>query len=159
MALNPEVELEFGDGTYVFALRLPQLTELEEKCGFRDAQGNWRKRGTLALYWEFRASVEVVGGTIGLLPSGQASAPDAREVIRLALIGGGGGVVNEGPVTMTPILARQLCERYVDGRPMGEWFANSFLALHGAVEGFTPKKAEPASRPATRKPRSKSPKS
>ena len=145
MSLNPEIDLEFGDGEYTFALRMPQLIELEEKCGYRDAQNNWRKRGAVAVYGDLLSGVRFDGDQMVVeLVNGVASVGDCREIIRLGLIGGAGGRVGSAPVTMTPVLARQLCDRYVDTRPAAEWLPIAFLALHGAMKGFEPKKAGPA---------------
>jgi hypothetical protein len=65
MALTPHIELEFGDGSYTFALLFPQLVEVEEKCGFRDVEGNWRKRPIGSIYGDLRAGLDVNVGPDG----------------------------------------------------------------------------------------------
>lgn len=140
--LSAEIELEFADGEYLFALKLPQLAELEEKCGFTDARGNRRKRGVVAIYGDITAGLTVIEGQVVAIPqAGQASASDCREVIRLGLIGGG----------RDPIEARKLVERYVDGRPIVERWTMAAAILRAAVEGYEPPKAEPAQEPAAAK--------
>lgn len=98
---KPRIVLSFGDGVYAFALYGAQLEELQEKT---DA-------GPMELYRR------LLGGTW--------RAEDARETIRLGLIGGGEGWVGavlgedgepEGgrPIEVTPQAALRLVHRYVN---------------------------------------------
>lgn len=157
VSLNPEIELDFADGTYLFALRLPQLVELEEKCGFTDRDGNRRRRGTIAIYADLIAGLGVLGGKLIAIPQeGRASATDAREVVRLALIGGGRGLVDGVEVEVSPVAARSLVERYIDTRPIVERWTIAAAVLRAAVEGYEPPKAEPAREPAAGGPKRRS---
>lgn len=161
MSLLPEIELAFGDGDYICALRMPQLFELEEKCGYVDAAGNRRKRGVFAIYGDLVAGIDVVDGQPVVYPHlSNASAFDIREVIRLGLIGGAKGLVNGAEVEVNAIAARQLVERYVDPFPLERSWSTAVAIVKAAVTGYEPpKKDGPAEGPArqqTRKPRSKS---
>jgi hypothetical protein len=161
--LSPEIEISFGDGDYLCALRLPQLVELEDKCGFIDAQGNRRKRGVVAIYSDVLGGLAVDEGRLVAIPqAGLASASDCREVVRLGLIGGGRGIVNGAEIEVSPLLARQLVERHLDPRPIVEWWTMAAAILRAAIEGYDPgPNVEPARKPAppTRRSRSKSAKS
>jgi hypothetical protein len=140
--LSPEIDIAFADGEHHFALKLPQLVELEEKCGYLDATGNKRKRGIVAIYADTRSGLAVnEGGEIVAVPAaGHASASDCREVIRLGLIGGG----------LDPVDARKLVERYVDTQPVVKAWVLAAAILRAAVEGYEPpKKAPPADEPAS----------
>jgi len=159
--LSPEIELAFGDGDYLFALPLPQLVELEEKCGFIDAQGNRRKRGVIAIYSDLLAGLVVIDGEVVALPhEGRASGADSREIVRLGLIGGGKGLVNGKSIPVDALLARKLVERHIDTAPLVKRWTTAAAILRAAIEGYEPpKKAQPAKEPAAkraRKPRSTS---
>lgn len=162
--LSAQIELDFADGRYLFALPLPQLEELEELCGFTDAKGNRRRRGVIAVYGDLIAGLDIQDGEIIAIPQlGQASGIDARHVIRLGLIGGGTGFVTEQSIKVDALKARALCERYVDNMPIVKRWTMAAAILKAAIEGYEPKKAEPAPEPAparpTRKRSSTSPKS
>jgi hypothetical protein len=161
--LSPEIEISFGDGDYLCALRLPQLVELEEKCGFTDIHGNRRKRGVVAIYSDVIAGLTVVDGKLAAIPqAGMASASDCREIVRLALIGGGKGIVDGAETEVSPLKARQLVETHLDPRPIVEWWTMAAAILRAAIEGYDPDPNALAGRkPATttRRTRSKSEKS
>lgn len=113
-----EVTLEFADGEYLFKLKLPQLAELQEKCN----------AGIGAIY------------TRVLL--GEYRAEDLFESIRLGLLGGGTGVVNEQPVKVTDIIARRLVQRYCEPRPLDELHKHALAILSACVIGYSPPKEE-----------------
>lgn len=164
MALLPQIDIEFGDGTYTFALLLPQLIELEDKCASVDPDGTRRRKGVVAIYSDVIAGLAVEDGEIIAIPHvGRASAFECREVVRLALIGGNSGTVDGKQVKVDGPAARQLCERYVDAVPIVKRWTLAAAILKAAIEGFEPpKKAEPAKAPAvarTRRSRSRSEKS
>lgn len=134
------IELEFGDGTYSFALPLPQIAELQRKAG----------AGIGALY------ARVVRGCIPdpksekgdwvLNPSSaEFYALDLIETIRHALMGGAKGVVNGEEVKVTPIIANRLVDTYVLGAPLIEAWKVAATVLGVCVLGYDPpKKDEPA---------------
>ncbi|TZG25578.1 gene transfer agent family protein [Sphingomonas montanisoli] len=159
LSLPTDIILPFADGSYKFALLLPQQIELEKSCGYIDAAGNQRRKGAIELYADLIAGVAVIEGEVVCNPHlGRASAFDCREVIRLGLTGGGKGEVNGAEVNVSAIRAKSLVETYVDTAPIVERWTLALAILRAAVEGYDPpKKAAPAKAPAAkrqRKPRS-----
>jgi len=134
--MNNTIELEFGDGQYVFALPLAQINELQRKCSV----------GIGGLYARTLKGITRVGDQTMLVP-GQAEfyALDVIETMRHGLIGGGKGVVNGEEIAVTPILANKLIDAYVLGRPLIESWKNATSILFACIMGYEPpKKAEPA---------------
>lgn len=143
---STSIQLHFADGEYTFALKLPQLIELEEKCGFVDAKGNKRKKPVLEIYAGLLQGrfVDESGTEFGAPHRGAASITDIRETLRLGLIGGGEGLVNGTVIKVSPLLAKSLVERYVDDRPVNESWPVASSVIAASVEGYDPpKKAEP----------------
>lgn len=140
---STEIEMDFADGAYLFALRLPQLAELQEKRGC----------GIFKLYGRvLRGRYVFEGEIVGLPHEGEAYAEDLYEVIRLALIGGAKGLVDGREVAVSAVTARHLVERYVHPPvPLREGWAVAAAILSALVEGYTPPKAEPAKEPAPAK--------
>lgn len=152
MTPQTSLESEFGDGIYLFDLKLPQMAELQQKTGC----------GIFKLYGRVMKGRFIVGEAIIAPPTeGEAFDTDLYETIRLALIGGGRGSVDGVEVEVTPLTARTLVERYCHGRPLKESWALAAAILGARIEGYTPpKKAAPAPKPAAKRKRaSTSPKS
>jgi hypothetical protein len=138
-----EIELEFADGAYLFALKLPQLAELQEKCG----------AGILAIYGRVMRGRYVLDGQIlGLAHEGEAFSHDLYETIRLGLIGGGRGMVDGKEVLVSSLTAKTLVERYMHPAPLREAWTVAAAILSAKIEGYDPgPKGEPAGKPAPRK--------
>lgn len=121
MSRSASVTLEWADGEYPFRLAIGQIEELQEKtdCG---------------PYF-----------LLNRLLNGTWRVHDARETIRLGLIGGG----------MTPADALKLVKRYVDDRPLLESVKPAAAILSaaciGAPDGEAPGK-DKAARAKDRKP-------
>lgn len=131
------IDLQFGDGEYLFALPLAQIAELQRKTDI----------GIGGLYARIMKGITSYDGKTVLLP-GQAEfyALDVIETIRHGLIGGGKGTVNGEEVKVAPILANRLIDTYVLGRPLSESWNTAAAVLIACIVGYTPpKKAEPAS--------------
>lgn len=146
--ITTALDLHFGDGEYLFDLKLPQLAELQQKRG-----------PIFELYGRVTQGRHMIGDVaIASTVQGKASAEDLFETIRLGLIGGGKGRVNDQPVDVDPILAKQLVERYCHERPLKESWSLAAAILAAKIEGYEPKKAEPGEDPAAEKqaPRKKS---
>ncbi len=94
-----QIKLAFADGEYTFALTWAGAEEWEEKTG-------------RSLYHTFN---EMVSSRTGFVN-------DVREIIRIALIGGG----------LAPTEAFSLIKRYVSERPMAE----SMPVALSAIEAF-----------------------
>lgn len=140
-----EIELEFADGSYLFALKLPQLAELQDKCG----------AGIFAIYGRvMRGRYVLDGQVLGLAHEGEAFHHDLYETIRLGLIGGGRGMVDGQEVQVSALTAKTLVERYVHPAPLREAWTIAAAILSAKVEGYDPgPKGVPAGKPAPRKPR------
>jgi hypothetical protein len=121
MGSTADIEIDWGDGRYLFSLRIGQIPELQEKCGDPN-----RLDGTIKLSGPPEIVLRLSVGAWRL--------NDVRETIRLALIGGG----------KTPVEALTLVKRYVDARPLNEnvLVAQAILlkALNGPPEEATEKK-------------------
>lgn len=142
MTPTTAVELDFADGTYLFDLKLPQMAELQDKCG-----------AIFALYGRVLKGRGLFEGVpVGLTWEGEAFDRDLFETIRLGLIGGGEGMVDDQPVKVSPILAKKLVERYCHTQPLRESWALAAAILTARIEGFEPpaeKKSDPTSEPET----------
>jgi len=129
VTVQTSLELEFAGGDYSFDLRLPQMQELEEKCG----------RGIFAVYADILQGRYVYEGvTIGATNEAVARIADIRQVIRLGLIGGGSGFVDGERVVVDANMARRLVERHVDGAPLRDSWAVAAAVLGARIEGYTP---------------------
>jgi hypothetical protein len=142
---HSEIELDFADGRYLFKLPLPQLDELQRKCGV----------GIGKLYGRLRQGCVQDPATreINLLPAmAEFYALDVIEPIRQGLIGGNHGIVDGKEIAVTPTLANKLIDNYVMGQPLVENWKFAFSIVGACVLGFDPpKKAEPAAAPAPRR--------
>lgn len=144
-ATGNTIELEFGDGQYIFALPLVQINELQRKTGI----------GIGGLFARVLKGCLRNGNDIVLAP-GQAEfyALDIIETVRHGLLGGGKGLVNGEEVEVTPMLANSLVDTYVLGRPLSDSWSMAASILGACIVGYDPpKKAEPAQARAPRKAR------
>jgi hypothetical protein len=135
--------LHYGDGEYLFDLKLPQLAELQEKCG----------AGVFKVYSRvLRGRYLLEGETVALTGEGEAFVEDLFETIRLGLIGGGRGIVNGKEVPVSAMTAKLLVERYSHPAPLRESWATAAAILGARIEGYVPpkKKAPPVKPRATR---------
>lgn len=139
MTPTTALELHFADGVYLFDLKLPQLAELQEKRGV----------GIFKLYGRVLQGRYLVGDDVlGLPHEGEAYAEDMIETIRLGLIGGGRGLVDNVEIPVSALTAKKLVERYCHDAPLREVWATAAAILTARVEGYAPpKKAEPADEP------------
>lgn len=131
--METEVVAPFADGEYRFWLGLPQILELERKCG--DAS-------ILTIEERLRASIGVdENGEFVFHGGGSAMLTDVRETIRLGLIGGNQAVIDEESVEVGPINAARLVNDYVAPlRPLSEGVVLAWRILHGQIFGARLKK-------------------
>lgn len=134
MAGQTELELEFGDGAYLFALRLPQILELQRLRG----------AGIFAIYGRvLKGRYLIEDGSVIAVPSdAEADAEDIFDTIRLGLIGGGKGMVNGAEVQVNPIRARQLVETYCHPAALKESWNVAAAVLHALIEGYDPPQSQ-----------------
>lgn len=144
--MQTHIELFFGDGAYEFALKLPQIVAIEDKCG---PIGETFARLLKGRY---------VGasGPIGIPGEAAFKHTDLVEIVRQGLIGGGKGLVDGQPVEVTTLTANKLIEVYVHARPLSESWAIAVAVLSALIEGYEPvdeiqkKTLKPAAKPARR---------
>jgi len=140
--MNSSIDLDFADGTYTFALPVPQIEELQRKCAI----------GIGGLYGRVMQGHILVGDRIVHAPTqAQFHILDIVETIRHGLIGGGKGMVNDTEVKVSPQLANKLVQSYVMDRRLTDSWAIAAAILGACVLGYDPpKKAEPAKKPAAK---------
>lgn len=80
--LSSEIEIEFGDGKYVFALRLKEIEELQRLCGA--GLGEIANRVMLTQSWYVKDIYETI--RLGLIGGGMP-AVRAREIIEVYVDG------------------------------------------------------------------------
>ncbi|MET3710415.1 hypothetical protein ABIC65_001095 [Sphingomonas trueperi] len=152
MTVQTALELEFGDGSYLFDLKLPQLAELQRL----------REAGIFKIYGRVLRGRYFLGGEpVAVAEDGEAFAEDLYETIRLGLIGGGRGLVNGQEITVSALRAKQLVETYCHPAPLRECWTIAAAILGARVEGYESPKVGPAKGRATgkRSRKSTSPKS
>jgi hypothetical protein len=132
--VDVSLDADFADGHYSFDLKLPQVLELQEKCG----------KGIFAIYSSIQAGRGLFGGeNIGLFDGAMADYREIRETIRLGLIGGNCGIVDGEQIEVGPLTAKRLVENYVDTRPMQEGWALASAILGARILGASKKKVTP----------------
>lgn len=127
----PNITLPFGDGDYLFALFVPQIGELQTKCGI----------GIGGLFARVLRGRYVLndGRNVGMPTEGEYYLADLTETIRLALIGGNSGVVDGETVKVDPVRAKQLVEAYVfPARPLDEAWTLAAAILSALINGYQP---------------------
>lgn len=130
------IELKFGDGDYLFALKLPQILELQRLCG----------AGIFAIYGRVLKGRYVLGDTdvsFGVPQECEAFILDIFETIRLALIGGGKGMVSGEEVSVNVLRARQLVETYCHSLPLKQSWDVAAAILVATIEGYEGQKKSP----------------
>lgn len=128
------IELKFADGDYLFALPLPQLRELQRLCG----------AGIFTIYGRVMKGRYLLGDQPVAVPEeGEAFVDDLNETVRLALIGGAKGLVNDEEVTVSPLRARQLVDTYCyPAVPLRETWSITAAVLATCMVGFDPPAAK-----------------
>lgn len=124
------LEMEFADGRYTFALRLPQILELQRSC---DA-------GIFEVYARImRGRIAMNGATMGIPHEAMAHVKDVFDTIRLGLIGGAGGSVDGERVEVDAHRARQLVETYAHPpAPLKAAWDLAAAILYALIEGYAP---------------------
>lgn len=126
------IDLEFADGTYTFALKLPGIHELQEKCGIGIG-------GLFARVLQGRF-VTNEGLEYGSHSDAAYKMADLTETIRQGLIGGGQGEADGQPVKVTSLVANRLVENYVVNAPLAQSWALAATILSALIEGYDPPK-------------------
>lgn len=141
------IELDFADGSYMFALPLAQIDELQRKCG----------AGIGAIFARVIKGANRVGDDIILAPgSAEFYALDLIETIRQGLIGGKRGLVDGQEIAVTPALTKRLVDNYVLNQPLSAAWSLAVSILGAVIVGYDPPgEAGPPSEAATEKPTKK----
>lgn len=111
MSADASVELFFGDAEYKFRIGIGEFRELQEKVNSRRIAMGLSATGPTTLANALRAN--------------DAWPDDVRDVLRIALVGGG----------MKPNAAHRLLVRYFDDRPPMEFYLTAFTVLMAAFVG------------------------
>lgn len=143
--MRTSIDLPFADGTYSFRLGLAQVAELQAKCGI----------GIGGLYARLLRGRYVIDTmSLGLTTEAEFHLADVIEPIRQGLIGGKHGEAGGQAVEVTSIVAARLVENYLCARdgtllvPLREAWNLAVAVMAALIEGYEPKKAEPAAAPA-----------
>lgn len=133
--MQTSIELPFADGVYTFRLGLAQIDELQRKCG----------AGIGAIYSRvLKGRVALSGSeTLGDPSFSDFHLADVLETIRLGLIGGNSGLVNEQSAQVTPARATQLIDAYVKDQPLKAAWDMASAILFALMEGYEDKKKDP----------------
>jgi hypothetical protein len=120
MSRTAEIMLDWGDGTYLFSLKIEHLAELQDKC---DA-GPW--------YIQWALQQAIMARAQGTTPPKDASPAYITETIRLGLIGGG----------MKAVEALQKVRAYVGPGQLNDNIVTAFAILGVALQGVEEDKPE-----------------
>jgi hypothetical protein len=136
------IDLEFGDGSYTFALPLAQIAELQRKTGV----------GIGGLFSRVLKGCFETGGKVYVDPANaQFYALDIIETIRHGLVGGGKGMVNGEEIEVKPPLANRLVDTYVMGNPLKDSWSLATSILGACIVGYDPPKKELPPSPGAKK--------
>lgn len=134
--LRVDLWIDEFDGKYRLALPIPQVQELQHKCGYADNDGIHHPRGIFAIYGAVaRGRYELEGRSVGFAVEGVATLAECRETIRLALIGGGAALVDGERVKVDAARAKQLVENYLVPAPVERSWDIAYLILHTIIHG------------------------
>lgn len=144
-----EVDLAFADGVYTFRLNLPQIDELQRRCGSPVRHPTYgeiiKPEGIGAIVKRVLSGrYQMRDGTpFGEILEADFHAADINQTIRMALIGGGKGVVDDQPVAVDSIRADELMRTYVEGMTYDARWTLAAVILKTLVQGYIPKDAPP----------------
>lgn len=135
------LEKRFADGVYRFWLPLPQVIEIERKCGTRATDGTMPPKSLFTIYDQLSGGLADSDGEPVYFGGGGALISDARAVIRGALAGGNHGLVDGEEIEVGPGRAQELVDAYTyPNRPMIEAVHLAWHILHAAIVGIDVKK-------------------
>lgn len=130
--MQNSVELDFADGRYLFKLGMRQICELEEKC--KCGIGEIAARCLSGYHGDLGAETADL----------KFSVYDVTETIRLGLIGGKTGWVNDEEIVVKPHEAKGLVDRYVMEQPLIDGWNLACVILLTCIHGYEPPKKKVA---------------
>lgn len=150
--MDTKTSFGFGDGEYTFWLPLPQVIELQRRCGLVDNEGKLHPKSILTIFDQISDGMGSDGeGSVLWIGGGAALPNECNEVLRLGLIGGNAGMVDGAEIQVGPHRAKELVDLYgYPARPLSEVMALAYRVLHAAIVGIDVKKKSPAKRPTNR---------
>lgn len=153
--MDTKVSFAFGDGDYTFWLPLPQVIELQRRCGMLDNEGKLHPKSILTIFDQISEGMGADGeGSVLWIGGGAALPNECNEVLRLGLIGGNAGMVDGSEIQVGPHRAQELVGLYgYPARPLSEVMAHAYRVLHAAIVGIDVKKKNDA-KPAKNRSRS-----
>lgn len=144
--MQTEVEIDIADGTYVCAIGLQGIREIQI-AGGGDGIGAIIARILAGRMATAKTTDGEPRQTIGITIEAAYRIDEIIAFVKQGLIGGGRGVVNKLPVTVDQRRANELINNYLLP-PVGNldtlWTHAAFLALNLA-EGYEPPKKKEAS--------------
>lgn len=122
------------------------MEELERSCGYQSSAGEAVPLGIGAIFSRVAkgraflptGEVDWVNVSEAEILASEITQRDCIETIRLGLIGGGRGVVNDEIVIVSARRAMQLVEAYVIGQPIEDAWHYAFATLGALIYGVTP---------------------
>jgi hypothetical protein len=128
MTALPEIELEFGDGLFMFRLPALYIDRLQKERGYDvtwpdGAQGK-KPKPFGQIYREHM--------------TGDYDVLDSMAVIKLGLTAGRGGVVAGAAVTLDPTKARMMAEEVAAMWPIEQIYLFAMTVLRACTYGYTP---------------------
>jgi hypothetical protein len=120
---------------------MKQVIELERKCGQFDREGVPHPKSIYQIHSELGAGLGIDEDLPVYMGGGATYPNDIREVIRLGLIGGNKGLVDEEEKEVGPLTASHLVDSYVyPARPLIESQHVAWSILQAAIVGVQVKK-------------------
>lgn len=155
--MDTKVSFAFGDGEYTFWLPMPQVIELQRKCGLIDNDGKLHPKSILTIFDQIQDGMGSDGeGAVLWIGGGGVLPNEVNEVLRLGLIGGNNGMVDGAEIQVGPIRAKELVDLYgFPARPLSEVMAHAWRVLHAAIVGIDVKKKAEPKQARSRKPSTK----
>lgn len=150
--MDTKTSFGFGDGEYTFWLPLPQVIELQRRCGLVDNEGKLHPKSILTIFDQISDGMGSDGeGSVLWIGGGAALPNECNEVLRLGLIGGNAGMVDGAEIQVGPHRAKELVDLYgYPARPLSEVMALAYRVLHAAIVGIDVKKKNDGKRVANR---------
>ena len=130
--MQNSVELDFADGRYLFKLGMRQICELEEKC--KCGIGEIAARCLSGYHGDLGAETADL----------KFSVYDVTETIRLGLVGGKTGWVNDDEIIVKPHDAKAMVDRYVMDQPLIDGWNLACVILLTCIHGYEPPKKKVA---------------
>jgi hypothetical protein len=132
MTAQPEIPLEFGDGSFLFRLPALYIDRLQKERGY---DVTWPDGST-------GKKPKPFGQIFREHMTGDYDVLDSLAVIKLALTAGGGGVVAGETVKLDPTKARMKAEEVAQSWPLEQIYLFASVILRACTYGYTPKEGE-----------------